>query len=459
MGSLVIYLGQNLRLAVLCVGALVMLPGCFSERSYPLSLPVGTRLAPPPAARASAREWLAYAHGEMKDLLPARAKPALLTNDLTDAEGQAVRVFDHFKLRFDDMDTLLGNFGGLLHTVQLVSATSNTGSLPPWPEFEDVWVPIGAELELAGRLGLARDESGALRQADCLVILPGLYGDNAALRTRDLAGALRDNGFHVLALELRGCGQTERRYPQVSSAWGILDTGDLLRVSEWLEERPEVQRTGLIGFCWGGSIAMMTAWEDNRPDDDPSVSVELAPYLRRAKNQRHYTAGVQAFSPVLRVEELIDELDHQYAMLSEPVLNSFQNTLRERQRAKGHEPANGSLRDLINQEIKWGDLPAVEQAAMGMDYLRMLPYKSKSAGHKLDRVQTPLLIVTAANDPLIPAQDLADLLATVDNPNVAALILPGGGHIGFAAYSKAYYFKLIHDFFAPHSGPLAVELD
>ena len=436
-----------------------MFPGCFSEKSYPLSLPRGTRFDPPPAARASAREWLAYAHEEMKDLLPARAKPALLTNDLSNAEGQAVRVFDHFKLRFDDMDTLLGNFGGLLHTAQLVSAGSNSGSLPPWDHFEEVWVPVGPELELAGRLGLARDESGALRQADCMVILPGLYGDNAALRTRDLAGALRETGFHVLALELRGCGQTERRYPQVPSAWGILDTDDLLLVSEWLEERPEVQRTGLIGFCWGGSIAMMTAWEDNRRSDDPSVSVQLAPYLQRAKHQRHYTAGVQAFSPVLRVEELIDELDHQYGVLSEPVLASFQKTLRQRQQAKGYQPVNGSLRDLINQEIHWGDLPAAEQAAMGMDYLRLLPYKSKSVGHKLDRVRTPLLIVTAVNDPLIPAQDLADLLATVDNPNVAALILPGGGHIGFAAYSKAYYFKLIHDFFAPRSGPLAVEQD
>lgn len=459
MGGLVIYPNQNLRLAVLCVGVLVMFPGCFSEKSYPLSLPRGTRLDPPSAARRSAREWLAYAHEEMKGLLPARAKRALLTNDLSNAQGQAVRVFDHFKLRFDDMDTLLGNFGGLLHTAQLVSAGSNSGSLPPWPHFEEVWVPVGPELELAGRLGLARDESGAVKRADCLVILPGLYGDNAVLRTRDLAGALRDNGFHVLALELRGCGETELRYPQIPPAWGILDTGDLLRVSEWLEERWEVQRTGLIGFCWGGNIAMMTAWEDNRREDDPSVSVELAPHLHRAKHQRHYTAGVQAFSPVLRVEELMDELDHPHAKLSEPVLNSFQKTLRERQQAKGHEPANGSLRELINQEIRWGDLPAAEQAAMGMDYLRLLPYKSRSAGNKLDRVRTPLLIVTAANDPLIPAQDLADLLATVDNPNVAALILPGGGHIGFAAYSRDYYFKLIYSFFDPRSGPLAVERD
>jgi len=67
----------------------------------------------------------------------------------------------------------------------------------------------------------------------------------------------------------------------------------------------------------------------------------------------------------------------------------------------------------------------------------------------------PVLIVHAANDPLAPAQEVADLFSRVKNPNVAAIILPSGGHVGFAAYNRAYYFSLIMNFFDPKTGPVA----
>ena len=347
----------------------------------------------------------------------------------------------------------------MLHTAQLVSTELHLDELPQWPGFEDVWIPVGGELELAGRLGFARDGSGTARRADCVVILPGLYGDNGVMRTRDLAGALRERGFHVLALELRGCGQTDRRFPDVATTWGVLETGDLLRVSEWLERQPEIERTALLGFCWGANIALLTVWADARPADHPSVSAELAPFLQAVEDRPHYTAGVLAFSPVLAFEELIDQLDRPHSPLFEPVLATFQNTLRLRQRAKGYEPANGSLRDLIRREMDNYDFEALHAVWHGLRYLRLLPYKLEPAGDKLETINTPTLIVLAANDPLIPSQDLADLMADIANENVAALILHGGGHIGFAAYAKAYYFSLILNFFDPKAGPRTAPID
>ena len=55
------------------------------------------------------------------------------------------------------------------------------------------------------------------------------------------------------------------------------------------------------------------------------------------------------------------------------------------------------------------------------------------------------------------SQDTADLMATVDNPKVAALILPSGGHVGFSAYCPAYYLSLITNFFDPQTGPAALQ--
>ena len=200
MGDRVIHVKALLWFWVCCTYPVVMLPGCFVEKSYPLRRREATRLHPPQQAQISARKWLSHTHEKLEHLLPAGARRAMLTEDLTNAEGRAVSTYDHFELRFDDMDTLLGNFNGLLHTAQLVSTELHLDELPQWPGFEDVWIPVGGELELAGRLGFARDGSGTARRADCVVILPGLYGDNGVMRTRDLAGALRERGFHVLAL-------------------------------------------------------------------------------------------------------------------------------------------------------------------------------------------------------------------------------------------------------------------
>ena len=87
--------------------------------------------------------------------------------------------------------------------------------------------------------------------------------------------------------------------------------------------------------------------------------------------------------------------------------------------------------------------------------LRLLEHRGKPAGDKLESARMPVLLVHGANDPLAPSQDVADLMATVDNPRVAATILPSGGHVGFNAYAPEYYFSLIVSFFDPATGAAA----
>ena len=64
-------------------------------------------------------------------------------------------------------------------------------------------------------------------------------------------------------------------------------------------------------------------------------------------------------------------------------------------------------------------------------------------------------MVTAVNDPFLSARDLPDLVATVDNPLVAGLLLRGGGHIGFGPYNPRYFYSLIMSFFDPEAGAAA----
>jgi len=164
---------------------------------------------------------------------------------------------------------------------------------------------------------------------------------------------------------------------------------------------------------------------------------------------------VIGFSPVLRFEELIDQLDAEHAYLKNPVLYTFQNTIRARMALKRHPEVTGSLRHLIEYEFARSALRYRGGVADGSRFLRFLAYDDKPTGDKLDDVRVPVLLIHGVNDPLAPAQDLADLMAEVDNPNVAGMVLPGGGHVGFAPYARAYYYSLILNFFDPVSGAAA----
>jgi predicted alpha/beta-fold hydrolase len=425
--------------------------GCsFSERSIPMRPNDLVQIAQ--TEHTTPREWLSRTQPQLSHLLGRAANDVLLTDDIVDDSGQTIDVLKHFRLSGKNLRTLLGNGVGLSHSAQAIGSGDGIDAPPPdWPGFENITIPVSSGVELSGRLGLAMRDGRTL-DADCIVLLPGLFGDNAIFRTRDLAAALRANGFHALALEIRAHGQTEARDPDAYYTFGALETVDLLLVSEWLESRPHVERTGLVGFCWGANLAMLTAWYDGKPSDHPSVAENLKKRLPPVSPVRHYRAGAMAFSCVPRFEELLVEMETPVGFVRDPVLHNVQNTVRERMIRKRHPNPNHSLRTLLDVELARSSIHYDGDAEDVLRFLRFLPFRGKPSGHKLDSCRVPLLIVHGANDPLCPVQDVADLIATTDNPNVAALLLPGAGHVGFAPYARAYYFNLILSFFDPQIG-------
>lgn len=437
-------------------GLLLMtfLTGCFREQTIPIEPSAVVRMDRPDAA--TTRQWLAAARERLMPLLPKRHKRPLINEELIGPGGFAVDVYRYFNTNPKTLSGIFTNFFGLLHTAQASHTTVPDRDPPPWPGFEDVWIPVADGIEIFGRLGFATRDGQPI-QSDCIVILPGLLGDLSVERTRTLALALRDAGLHAIAIELRGFGRTDARFADVYYNFGVAETGDLLAVAEWLQAKPEVRRTGLVGFCWGANHALLAAWDDGRAEDHPSVRSRLKPYLRPRNEQRHYEAGIIAFSPVLSFENIIDRCENPISAWVDPVQASLQGGLCERKAAKGHSPCDGNLRTLISAEFERSAIRYPGAVADGLDYLRFLPYRDRDAGDKLESARVPVLIVQASNDPLGPAQDVAALAATTDNPNVAFIMLEGGGHVGFAPYARDWYYSLILNYFDRVAGAAARE--
>ncbi len=402
------------------------------------------------------RRWLRKTQAELDHLLPAGGPRALLTEELSDESGEPIDVFEHFGWNPNGLQTLLFNFQGLLFSAQCIGTSLGPEKLErPWPGFEEVCIPVADGVETFGWLGLARDGE-RVNEADCIVILPGLLGNNGVKRMHDLARALVSHGFHVLAYEVRGHGLSDLRRPDVYYNFGVLETRDLMVVSDWLEDKPFVRRTGMIGYCWGANLALLAAWYENLPPGDAAISPRLAEHLPPLSRRGRYRAGILAFSPTLAFEEILVDLQRPMFVLSEPAFASLQETVATRMKAKNYPEISGDLQKLIDFEFARSVLNYPGAVEDGVRFLRLLPYQGEPSGRRMAEVRVPVLLVYGANDPLAPAQQVADFVAGEENPCFSALVLPDGGHIGFAAYAREYYFSLIFNFFDPAHGAAAM---
>lgn len=450
------------RISLSLMGLLAFSGACgFKEKPFPMQpqdrIPVrGPTIAERRDMAGSTRQWLVHTHRQLEHLLTERGRLVMLTDDMLDGHGRPRDVYRFFDRNPDTLNTFRYNWYGLLHTAQGASrAPPITAPLQPWPGFEQVWIPVAEDLQISGWIGLA-EENGRVRDADCIVLVPGFLGDNAVTRTEYVAHSLRSIGHHVLAVELRGHGHTELRYPGVYYNFGVLETQDMIKVSEWLQDNyPQILRTGMLSFCWGGNLAMLTAWYENSVPDDPRVPEKIARFLDPPSPRRHYTAGVLAFAPVLNWESVVDLCDRPNPMLINPPAYFFQQFVRDRMVRKGYPNPDGNLRRLIDMEFERSVMGPSPPMSDAYAFLRLLPYRGLPDGDKMESARVPVLVVSSVNDPFLSAQDTADLVARTANRKVAAVILRGGGHVGFAAYNQPYFYSLLSAFFDPQAGAAA----
>jgi predicted alpha/beta-fold hydrolase len=243
-----------------------------------------------------------------------------------------------------------------------------------------------------------------------LLALHGLEGSSSAHYMRGLADKAFAAGFSVILLNQRNCGGTEQHAPGLYHS-GL--TADADHVVGELASVDRVQGIVVAGYSLGGNLALKLAGEYG---DAPP------PQIR----------GVAAVSPVIELEACVRALERRQNLVYEW---NFVRGLKARMRRKAHWfPERYSLEPLraIRTVREFDEAYTAPHFGFGgaSDY-----YHRASAMRVIDRIRVPALIITAEDDPFVPAEPFRDARIT-GNPNIELIITRHGGHCGFIAASS-----------------------
>jgi hypothetical protein len=243
------------------------------------------------------------------------------------------------------------------------------------------------------------------RTRPTLLALHGLEGSSGVHYMRGLAARAWRSGWNAVALNQRNCGGTEHLTPGLYHS-GL--TADPLAVLDELHRHDDLPAFVVAGYSLGGNLAIRIAGE---LDQRPGLPV----------------AAVAAVCPTIDLERCVHALEHKRNIAYH---FNFVRNLRARMRRKvGIWPGSFDLAPLRSTWTirRFDELYTAPHHgfAGAHDY-----YHRASALRVADRIRVPALILAAADDPFVPAdQFLADVIRA--NPWITVRIERFGGHCGF----------------------------
>jgi predicted alpha/beta-fold hydrolase len=284
-----------------------------------------------------------------------------------------------------------------------VFAWARTREFPELPAAEARRFRMNADNEVLARCYWQPDR--ASRPA--LVALHGLEGSSEVHYMRGLAHKAWQRGWNAVLLNQRNCGGTEHLARGLYHSGLTADPREVMRA---IAATDGVRAFGVVGYSLGGNLTIKLAGELGEGADPP-------------------IRAVAAISPTIDLDCCVRAIERRANVVYHW---NFVRHLRARmQRKEEVIPGNFNLGPLGTiRSIRAFDeaYTAPHHGFQGAtDY-----YYRASAMRVVDRIQIPALIITAEDDPFVPASQFRE--ATVQsNPNVRVMIEPHGGHCGFVA--------------------------
>ncbi len=240
-----------------------------------------------------------------------------------------------------------------------------------------------------------------------LIVLHGLEGSSVAHYMIGIAGKAFAAGFSVVLLNQRNCGGTEHLGPGLYHS-GL--TADPVHVLNELASRDGITRIAIAGYSLGGNLALKLAGD---------YGAEAPPAVR----------AVCAVSPIVEISRCVHALERPLNIIYQW---NFVRNLRRRMRRKAELwPGAFPIDRLagVRTVREFDDVFTAPHFGFrgAEDY-----YQRASAMRVVDRIRVPTLVISAQDDPFVPA-GMFEEPALRGNPCITTIVTPHGGHCGFIA--------------------------
>lgn len=263
-----------------------------------------------------------------------------------------------------------------------------------------------------------------------VLLLHGICGCHAADYMVRFANRLNGIGVRTFRLDMRGCGESIPLCRSITHAGRSEDViAALAFIAEWT--RPSSSPIGAVGVSLGGNQLLRAAGRvggglDDRPEfwDRVGPLLAIAPPIDLQACSDRMQAWSLRFYNRYFITRLIERAKSTVQMRDE-----FQGLL------DGPRPRTLTEFDRC-----------VTAPMAGFESERAY-YASSSAIAVLDSIDVPTLIVSAADDPLVPA-DAFEQATRIASQSTRVLMMPTGGHHGFTqAGGTAWTDDLVVQFF------------
>ena len=248
-------------------------------------------------------------------------------------------------------------------------------------------------------------QDGKRKAAPVIAIVHGLEGSCDSNYVLGIAEKAYRRGFHVVRLNQRNCGGSERLTPTLYNS-GM--SGDYRAIFEELTERDGFTQVFFAGYSMGGNLVSKMAGEYGN----------AVPRALR---------GVCAICPALDLAACADALDKHENYFYQ---RHFVQGLMTRYSRKAAMFPKIYSRDgfgTIRSVRAFDD--AITAPCFGYRDAQEY-YEAASARKVLAQVRVPMLMITAQDDPFVPYESFLAALVT-ENPAIRFVAPQHGGHCAF----------------------------
>ncbi|MEP7304951.1 MAG: alpha/beta fold hydrolase [Acidobacteriota bacterium] len=238
-----------------------------------------------------------------------------------------------------------------------------------------------------------------------ILALHGLNGSSDAHYMRGIATKAFARGMNVVRLNQRNCGDTEHLSAGLFHS-GL--TADVRRVFEELIGVDGLPAIAVAGYSLGGNLALKLAGE-YASQPPPALS------------------AVCAVSPIIEISQCVRALEQPGNWLYQ--WNFVKDLKRRMRRKERFWPGLFDLSKLNRIKTVREFDEAYTAPYFGFEGAEDY-YHRASSMRVVDRIRVPALIITAEDDPFVPAQPFRDPRVST-NPDIALFVCEHGGHCGF----------------------------